>query len=78
MFMEQMILYLPQQEILKQGKIKDKIVESEEDNRKEWQEYDITELDQNMVDEFVEKVVVWDERRVDIRWKFGKIEETIC
>lgn len=51
-------------------KIKNKITETNEEERHKWGGGDITELNQDVVDAFVEKVVVWDEKNVEIRWKF--------
>ena len=42
------------------------------EERHEWGGGDITELNQDVVDTFVEKIVVWDEKNVEIRWKFRR------
>ena len=53
-------------------KIKNKITETNEEERHEWGGGDITELNQDVVDTFVEKIVVRDEKNVEIRWKFRR------
>lgn len=52
-------------------KIKNKIAETNEKERREWEEGGITVLNQDVVDTFVEKIVVWDEKKVEITWRFS-------
>ena len=49
-------------------KRKDKVVQREGEGRQGWGGCDIAELDQDVVDAFVQKVVVWNEKRIDIEW----------
>ena len=51
-------------------KIKNKISEIAGEGGYVWEGCDIIELDQDVVDTFVEKVVVWDEKEVEIEWRF--------
>ena len=51
-------------------KIKNKISEIAGEGGNVWEGCDIIELDQDVVDTFVEKVVVWDEKEVEIEWRF--------
>ena len=53
-------------------KIKNKIAEMVGKGRRVWDVDDITELNRDVVGMFVKKVVVWDEKTVEIRWKFMK------
>ena len=51
-------------------KIKNKISEIAGEGGYVWEGCDIIELDQDVVDTFVEKIVVWDEKNVEIEWRF--------
>ncbi|MBS6195819.1 MAG: recombinase family protein [Clostridiales bacterium] len=40
------------------------------DSGKVWENVNITELDQNVADTFIEEIRVWDEKKVEIVWRF--------
>lgn len=55
-------------------RIESELGEIEADSDKVWRNVKITELNQNVADTFIEEIRVWDERKVEIVWRFTVAE----